>query len=192
MAPAPCTLDPMPVPLVVFGDFNCPYSCLASARVDRLVDAGIAEVDWRAVEHDTDIPAPSRPAIREVADMFAREVAEVTGLLEPGEAFPITVPPVQPNTRLAIGRFAALEPSERHEVRRALFAALWFDGRDTGQEEIVDGLVPVAPADGAHVAGAWRNEWLGLDRRLVPMLLLPDGVVSRGLGALARLAKLAG
>jgi hypothetical protein len=97
---------------------------------------------------------------------------------------------VQPNTRLAIERFAALPPAARHDARRALFAALWFEGRDTGDAELLDELLPPGPARGSETAAGWREEWLGLDRRLVPMLVLPDGVVSRGLGALARLAKM--
>ncbi len=38
--------------LTVYGDFNCPYSYLASQRVDALARSGRAEVEWRAVEHD--------------------------------------------------------------------------------------------------------------------------------------------
>jgi 2-hydroxychromene-2-carboxylate isomerase len=37
--------------LIVFGDFNCPYSFLASQRVDALQRLGWAEIEWRAVEH---------------------------------------------------------------------------------------------------------------------------------------------
>jgi 2-hydroxychromene-2-carboxylate isomerase len=42
--------------LVVYGSFNCPYSLLASRRVDRLVESGVADVEWRAVVHDPDVP----------------------------------------------------------------------------------------------------------------------------------------
>ena len=38
--------------LTVYGDFNCPYSYLASQRADQLIRGGMAQVDWRAVEHD--------------------------------------------------------------------------------------------------------------------------------------------
>ncbi len=47
--------------VTVYGDFNCPYSYLASQRADLLSRAGVA-VDWRAVEHDRGLPVTgSRP-----------------------------------------------------------------------------------------------------------------------------------
>jgi hypothetical protein len=52
--------------------------------------------------------------------------------------------------------------------------------------DVADAAADVGP----HVA-AWQAEWQGLDRRVVPMLVLPDGYLSRGLGALARLADMA-
>ena len=40
-------------------------------------------------------------------------------------------------------------------------------------------------------AAEWQDEWLALPRPIVPVMVIPDGYVSRGLGALARLAQLA-
>ena len=37
--------------LTVYGSFNCPYSFLASLRVERLCGLGVADVEWRAVVH---------------------------------------------------------------------------------------------------------------------------------------------
>ena len=37
--------------VIVYADFNCVYSYLASQRADRLTREGTAEVDWRGVEH---------------------------------------------------------------------------------------------------------------------------------------------
>jgi predicted DsbA family dithiol-disulfide isomerase len=177
--------------LIVYGDFNCPYSCLANVRVDALIARGSADVDWRAVEHDPAIPAPSRPASGEVAEMFDRELAEIRSLLAADEAFPITRPPVQPNTRRAIDAFASAPADERDGVRRRLFAALWFEGRDTGDPAVVAELAGRIAREPDERAAEWQAEWSGYERRVVPMLILPDGYVSRGLGALARLADLA-
>lgn len=34
----------------------------------------------------------------------------------------------------------------------------------------------------------WRDTWLAFERPTVPMMVLPDSTVSRGLGSLERLA----
>ena len=176
---------------VVYGDFNCPYSCLASFRVDSILARGIVEVEWRAVDHDPAIPAPSRPVVGPLAEMLQQEVDEVPRLIRSGEGVPIAVPPVQPNTRLAVTAFAAVSGGRRHAIRRQLFEALWFGGRDIGDPAIVCEIVDDDPAAGASQAEGWRSAWCELDRRLGPMLVLPDGTVSRGLGSLKRLADLA-
>lgn len=177
--------------LVIYADFNCPYSCLASARADAVLGRGDVEVEWRAVEHDRSIPKPSEPVEGRVLAMLEREVDEVRGLLRPGETFPIRRPPVHPNTASAIAAFAAAPPGARHDLRRRLFAALWFDGRDTGDPAVVHDLGGDAPAGELPLVTEWRAAWIALRRTVVPMLVLPDGYVSRGLGALTRLADLA-
>ena len=47
--------------LTIYGDFNCPFSALASVRADVLIAAGGYEVEWRAVQHDTAIPVAGEP-----------------------------------------------------------------------------------------------------------------------------------
>ena len=73
--------------MIVYGDFNCPYSYLASQRADRLVRLGTAEVDWRAVEHDPGLPVTGVRAESAREDWEA-ELAEVAGLALPGEDVP--------------------------------------------------------------------------------------------------------
>lgn len=177
--------------LVVYGDFNCPYSCLASARADALIERGIAAVEWRAVEHDPSIPVPSEPVEGDLAEMLDREVAEVRGLLRAGEAFPIRRPPVHPNSAAAVAVFAASPPDASRQLRRGLFGALWFEGRDIGDRTVLAALGAEEGNDAPERVVAWRDEWRHFDRRVVPMLVLPDGYMSRGLGALERLADLA-
>jgi hypothetical protein len=113
--------------LVISGDFNSPYSCLASAPADGLLERGLAEIEWRAVEHDPSIPAPSDVAGGDVAAMLRREVTEVRGLLGTAEVLSIAVPAVHPNTATAVAAFADASPDESDGLRRRLFTALWFE-----------------------------------------------------------------
>ena len=63
--------------LVVYGDFNCPLSYLASVRVDAIHAAGLAAIDWRAVERDSGIPDHGRRYDRELADAVDHDLAAV-------------------------------------------------------------------------------------------------------------------
>src|SRR5207249_4083290 len=61
--------------VIIYGDFNCPYSYLASQRADLLSRAG-AGVDWRAVEHNRGLPVTGSRSDSDPA-MWDRELAEV-------------------------------------------------------------------------------------------------------------------
>ena len=173
--------------LVVYGSFNCPYSLLASRRVDRLVELGVTDVEWRAVVHDPDVPIQGVPVVGELATLFDREFEEIRGLLRNGESYEATPPTVQPNTTLAVAGFSTMTGGDANRLRAQLFDALWVQGLDIGDANVLRELgCPAPPLSPA--AEQWRSEWLGFDRSLVPMLVLPNGTVSRGLGALKRLA----
>lgn len=57
--------------LTIYGDFNCPFSALASTRVDVLLAAG---QEWRAVQHDTFLPAAGEAVVGDVAEELASEL----------------------------------------------------------------------------------------------------------------------
>ena len=40
--------------IIIYADFSCPYSYLASLRVDQLLWSGAADIDWRAMTRRTD------------------------------------------------------------------------------------------------------------------------------------------
>ena len=173
--------------LVVYGSFNCPYSLLASMRVDHLGELGVADVEWRAVVHDPDVPIQGEPVLGELAALFDRELEEIRGLLRGEETYEATPPAVQPNTTLAVAGFSATTGGDADRLRARLFDALWVRHLDIGDAHVLRGLdCPVPTLSPA--AEQWRSEWLGFDRPVVPMLVLPSGTVSRGLGALKRLA----
>jgi len=173
--------------LVIFGDFNCPYSALASERAARLERAGVAHVDWRAVEHDPTIPPAGEVVEGTVRADLDEELEKVHGLLVAGDEFAPHRPPVRSNTAAAVEQYAGVEPDRRARVRVELFRRYWLLGEDLGDERVVDTL---GGQRDPVTAAAWNREWSDLGQPVVPTMRLPDGYVSRGLGALKRLADL--
>lgn len=175
--------------LIVYGDFNCPFSALASARSGYLERHGLAEVDWRAVEHAPDIPQDGRELIGDLRDEIQREVDQIRSLLKDGEADPLTIPSRQPNTSRATAAYASTPTVDRPKIREALFAAYWMHDEDLTDPETLmrQGVIHTDEPTAAQ----WRDEWLTLPKPIVPVMVLPDGYISRGLGALARLVQLA-
>src|SRR6185437_7927938 len=124
----------------IYGDFNCPYSYLASQRADRLRKAGIA-VDWRAVEHDRRLPAGGLPSGSDQAS-WGRELAEVASLALPGEQVPAGPPAMVSNTAAAVAAYAeAVSDGVADELRGGLFRAVWAQGLNLSSPHEVRRLV---------------------------------------------------
>ena len=139
--------------------------------------------------HDTDVPPEGLPVSGELAETFDRELEEIRGLLRVGESYPATRPTVQPNTTLAVAGYSTVTDVDAGRLRAAVFDALWVKGLDIGDPGVLGELgCPTAPP--SATMQWWHDEWLGFDRPMVPMVVLPEGTVSRGLGALKRLADL--
>jgi predicted DsbA family dithiol-disulfide isomerase len=174
--------------LMIYGDFNCPFSALASVRADLLLAAGTHEIDWRAVQHDTAILAAGEAVEGDVAAGLATEVALIFDLSIHDVRLHLVVPPIRSNTAAASAAFAAAG-DDADRLRRRLFDAVWIEGRNLGDPAGLDELA--APGRDHPLARRWQGEFEALARPITPTLVLPDGYVSRGLGALARLAALA-
>ena len=115
--------------MIIYGDFNCPYSYLASQRADRLARAGTVLAEWRAVEHDRWLAVTGA---RSEADREAweSELAEVAALALPGEHAPQAPPPVVSNTGAAVTSYAeAVSDGIADELRHRLFRTIWAEGR---------------------------------------------------------------
>jgi DSBA-like thioredoxin domain len=113
--------------VIVYGDFNCPYSYLASQRADLLSRAGVA-VDWRAVEHDRGLPVTGSRSDSD-RTTWDRELAEVASLALPGEHVPDRPPALVSNTKAAVAAYAeAVSDGVADELRRRLFRAIWVQG----------------------------------------------------------------
>ena len=172
--------------LIIYGDFNCPFSALASVRADRLMAGGAYDVEWRAVQHDPAIPVDGEPVKGDLAAGLTDEVAKVVDLGR-DVGFQLAVPTVRSNTASASAALAATIGDDAHQLRRRLFAAVWAEDRNVGAGDLAE----VAATDRDEVvAGRWQAEFDALPQPVTPSLVLPDGYLSRGLGALARLADL--
>jgi hypothetical protein len=126
--------------VIIYGDFNCPSSYLASQRADRLREAGVA-VDWRAVEHDRGLPMTGLPSGGERAS-WARELAEVASLALPGERVPAGLPALISNTGAAVAAYAeAVSDGVADELRGSLFRAIWAQGQNLSSPHEVRRLV---------------------------------------------------
>jgi hypothetical protein len=175
------------VRLTIYGDFNCPFSALASVRADVLLTTADAyEIDWRAVQHDTGIPPAGEAVDGDTAVGLADEVATIADLSDHDVRLHLVVPPVRSNTAAACAALAAAGDVDL--LRRRLFAAVWAEGRNLGDPAEVDRLGGVDRDD--VTARRWQDEFEALPQPITPTLVLPDGYISRGLGALARLAEL--
>lgn len=173
--------------LIIYGDFNCPFSALASVRADLLQAAGEYDIEWRAVQHDPTIPTTGESLEGDIRVEVANEVAEILELSADDVRLELLVPPIRPNTAAACAAFAAAG-DQADLVRRRLFAALWAEGRDLGDPAELNRLEATARDD--DVARRWQTEFDALEEPVTPSLVLDDGYVSRGRGALARLADL--
>lgn len=173
--------------LTIYGDFNCPYSYLASTRGARLEERGLVTIEWRAVEHAPSIPTEGHPVRGAIAAQLAREIDEVADLAGAALPLPIRAPRILPNTRAAALALASVDPLDAPALRRAIFTALWVEGRDIGDPAELAALTGGREVHEPTLAPRWRSMWLGIDRPVVPLLMLTTGIVLRGIDALERL-----
>jgi len=115
--------------LIVYGDFNCPYSYLASQRVDELVRLGEAEVEWRAVEHDPALALTGTPSSLD-PERWQRQLTELALLAGEDEQAPGDPPSLISNTGAAVAAYAeAVTDGVQDELRRSLFSEIWVNRR---------------------------------------------------------------
>lgn len=143
--------------LIVYGDFNCPYSYLASQRTATLQRLG-HQVDWYAVEHDPRLSMMGTPGAAH-ADRWQRELAEVAALAQPGEFVPTSAPALISNTYAATSAYAeSLTDGIAARLRRDLFHAIWVRGAHLSNAYDVRPLI--AALTFPHVS---VRTWLGLE-----------------------------
>ncbi len=114
--------------LTIYGDFNCPYSYLASQRMDTLLSLG-HQVRWRAVEHAPGLSMTGTPSAAQ-REQWQRELDEVASLALPGERAPTRIPELISNTCAATAAYAeSITDGIADRLRRDLFHAIWVSGK---------------------------------------------------------------
>ena len=171
--------------LIVYGSFNCPYCYLASTKLDFLPTEVAANIEWRAVVHDS-VPAAGLPVEGRRADDLDREVADVAR--RGGDGFVIHRPERYPDTTVAVATYATAEGAEADRVRRAMFRAYWVDGLDIGDPAVVRDLAGRVSLYSTRMR-SWQQEWLALPRPAVPLVVGPDGVPHSALRRLDELVR---
>lgn len=179
--------------LVVYGDFNCPWSYQAAMRANLLATAGV-RVDWRAVEHEPRrlhrAPAGSR------TEALHAELNLVLRQLLPNEHFPYAPPEFVPYTKTAVAGYAEAYGAQVPDpAQRLLFEAFWVHGLDIGDPSTARPLLadtirsgrstsdPLSrwgysvTGNGAPVTTAgwklvrqWQAEWMQMEKQVVPVL----------------------
>jgi hypothetical protein len=193
--------------IVLYGDFNCPWSYLASRRAAVLATDGVA-VDWRAVEHE-----PWRPRrYSDGSDRFTclvEEMDKVLAELLPGELLPYALAGFVPHPEAALSGYAeAYAAGVAPPVRHLLFEAFWMHGFDLGDAKVVRTLLVDAIRSGHstsdplrewgyavdvtggpvttsawHLVASWADQWRDTGKETVPVLLVDETAPLFGIDA---------
>ncbi len=142
--------------LLLYGDFNCPWSYLAFRRSRVLAAAGVA-VDWRAVEHAPWVPGvdAGRPTVAGLQG----ELDRVLAMLLPEEELPYDLAGFVPRTRPAVAAYAeAYGASVGALVAHVLFESFWMHGIDIGDARVLRTVLGDAIRSGSS-ASEILHEW---------------------------------
>lgn len=180
--------------LIVYGDLNCPF-CFALEQ--RLGARGVERnVEWHLVEHAPQLP--TKPELATPAEL--EELAcELDALAERAPDVVIHAPPFRPNSRrgiVAVAEARRIDPQRAEVLRRALFRALWLEGRDIADEAVVTELAHAAglPTPGTSHAEAaaedatqWTATWRATNWNRIPCMITDAETKLLGLAPVQRL-----
>lgn len=150
------------VRVTVWSDYICPWCYLALPSEELLGELGV-EVTIRPFELHPDTPVSGRhhrPAGRTATALAAvGEQCRAAGL-------PFRAPTRTPNSRRALESAEQVrlgQPEVFWTLHRSLFAAHFVDGRDIGDQEVIDDLVVAA---GGRPPGVGGSATTSVDRSI--------------------------
>ena len=160
--------------ITVYGDFNCPFCYALNERLQ--VYAREINIRWRAVQHVPNVDSLT-PSFQEQAQL----TAEVASVRKRAPEIQIVTPPSRPNTEPASLLLAAAQRQDLKQVdvlRSLIYRALWRNGEDISQPEILARLVReagiealVPNVDDQNSVANWQQVWEqgDFDRRIPSM-----------------------
>ena len=175
---------------VYFADLNCPFCYALDERIHALGLTGVAV--WQGVEHLTtpeQWQTESSERLEEEVKRVRRRAPELV----------IRVPPRRPASgpaTLVLAELGLNDVAAGSQLRRALYRALWVDGRDISSHSVIAELCHTAgmsvrrPSPLARaLVERWQKAWEegGFDRS-IPVLVAPGGARSIGLEESRRVA----
>ncbi len=147
---------------IVYADFNCPFSYALNERIHAL---GLeSRVDFRHVRH-----APLTSSAEQGCEVLSRLSGEVAELRRRAPSIAINLPLFRPDSGPAtalVGAVSRKNPLKGNRLRRRIYRALWIDGEDISQPEILAALLAELridrPAEDRGLADeilSWQQQW---------------------------------
>lgn len=162
---------------LLYSDFSCPFCYALHERLHEmdLLDRCL----WRGVQHAPHLPKPMKPWQGSLGADLRQEVAVVQRLTPD---LPIALPPGKPNTKRAIERAADLlerDLTEGMKLIRAIYHAVWREGKDISAQTVLDELGGELPRTGSdesivQLTGEWEAAWRQTGQAGVPLIVSPD------------------
>ena len=143
---------------IVYADFNCPFCYALNERLHAMkLDS---QVEFRTVQHAPSIR--SSQASFEILSELTREVAD---LRRRAPSVQINVPLFRPNSGQAsalVDAVGADNPVKARQLRLHIYRALWIDGRDISDAEVLDELLQaldIDPPDEKALQATRLDDW---------------------------------
>lgn len=127
----------MPVSAFLYGHYACPHTYIAQGRLDLLASEAPVTVTWRplppaAADSGWEVATEPGVALAETLQALRRDAAAL------GLTLSLPATPPDPRPALHAAEFARdCGPAEFARLHRALFRAVFVDGRDIERREVI-------------------------------------------------------
>ncbi len=172
-------------PITVYADISCPFCFVLHERLLAL--EVIERIDWRTIEH-----APGANSKTHDPRQITQLNTEYRLILKRASDVKVTNPGFVPNTAVVnryLYRLASQYPQRLTEFRTLFYRALWRQGLDISDEQVLNGLLRDNGIDDLATdelieekLARWQRKWQFADFDLrIPVMLRDQTEVMLGL-----------